>query len=116
MVFIFQAYATPEDAARVPGASIVNDDPDVERVRRAHLNDLENILPFFSVGFLYVLTNPNVYEGTILIRIVAWARILHTIVYAVYPIRQPARAICFFLALLPTVYMSFVVMVKWVHF
>lgn len=114
--FTSQAYFAPEDVARVPGAAIILDDPDVERVRRAHLNDLENLVPFFAVGFLFVLTDPNVYEGTILIRIVAWARILHTIVYAVYPIRQPARGICFFLALLPTVYMAFVVMVKLVHF
>ena len=31
---------------------------DVERVRRAHLNDLENILPFFCLGLLYIFTNP----------------------------------------------------------
>ncbi|EDV27430.1 expressed hypothetical protein [Trichoplax adhaerens] len=31
----------------------------VERCRRAHLNDLENILPFLAVGLLYVLTNPT---------------------------------------------------------
>merc|ERR1712150_411323 len=31
---------------------------DVERVRRAHLNDMENILPFFCLGLLYIFTNP----------------------------------------------------------
>merc|ERR1712080_184420 len=29
-------------------------DPDVERVRRAHLNDIENIVPFLILGFLYL--------------------------------------------------------------
>ena len=30
----------------------------VERVRRAHQNDIENILPFLILGFLYMFTNP----------------------------------------------------------
>ena len=30
----------------------------MERVRRAHLNDMENILPFLILGFLYMFTNP----------------------------------------------------------
>ena len=29
---------------------------DVERVRRAHLNDMENILPFFCLAILYIFT------------------------------------------------------------
>ena len=46
------AYATPEDYAllgKPPGPP----DPQVERLRRAHLNDLENILPFLGIGFLF---------------------------------------------------------------
>merc|ERR1712080_763810 len=35
-------------------------DPDVERVRRAHLNDIENIVPFLILGFLYLFTQPSV--------------------------------------------------------
>ena len=27
-------------------------------MRRAHLNDMENILPFLILGFLYMFTNP----------------------------------------------------------
>ena len=30
----------------------------MERVRRAPLNDMENILPFLILGFLYMFTNP----------------------------------------------------------
>ena len=67
----------------------------VERVRRAHLNDLENILPYLMSSFLYVLTEPNFYLATILFRVATISRMLHTLVYAIYPIRQPARAIVY---------------------
>lgn len=70
-------------------------DENVERVRRAHRNDLENILPYLMSSFLYVLTEPNFYLATILFRIATIARILHTVVYAIYPVRQPARAISY---------------------
>lgn len=109
----FQVFANPEDAGA--GGAVKFDDPDVERVRRAHLNDLENLVPFFIIGFLYVLTGPNATVAVNLYRIVAVARILHTIVYAVYPIRQPARALCFIAALLPTVFMAIMVMIVFVY-
>jgi hypothetical protein len=41
-----QAFANPEDASGVKGGKVMIGDPDVERVRRAHLNDIENIIPF----------------------------------------------------------------------
>lgn len=57
-------YRAPEDLRKTP----LNPDPDpkqlqpnerVERIRRIHLNDLEN-LPFFLVaGLLFVLTDPS---------------------------------------------------------
>lgn len=77
------------------GAELKIDDR-VERVRRAHLNDMENILPYIMAAFLYVLTEPNFYAATILFRVATIARIIHTIVYALYPVRQPARALMFF--------------------
>lgn len=77
----------------------------MERIRRAHLNDLENIIPFMIVALLYVLTNPNPMVAMMLIRIVAISRIAHTIVYAVYPVRQPARATCYFTTYAITIYM-----------
>jgi glutathione S-transferase len=79
---------------------------DVERVRRAHRNDLENILPFFVVGFLYVLTNPGQFLAINLFRVVAISRIIHSIVYAVIPLPQPARGLSFGAALAATVYMA----------
>lgn len=106
MVWILlQAFENPEDLR--PGSdAVLKKDDDVERVRRAHLNDLENILPFFTAGFLYVLTEPNPDVAINLFRVAAIARILHTIVYGIYPVRQPARAICFMVCLIITLYFA----------
>ncbi|XP_055609306.1 microsomal glutathione S-transferase 1-like [Uranotaenia lowii] len=101
-----RVFANPEDAAMVnKELQPVLNDPDVERVRRAHLNDLENILPFFLICFLYLLTGPNVTLAKNLIRAAAFGRILHSLVYAVIVIPQPARLLSFLLTLIITLYM-----------
>src|SRR5206468_5485681 len=68
-------------------------DEDIERVRRAHRNDLENILPFFVLSFLYVLTKPSYGAAAIYFWGFLAARVLHSIFY----IRgaQPHRTIAF---------------------
>ena len=85
-------YISPEDYTLV-GKTPLGPDEQIERIRRAHQNDLENILPFFAVGFLYALTGPSY-------RVVWWlfvpftaARILHTIFYALG--LQPWRTLAF---------------------
>ncbi|XP_077269793.1 microsomal glutathione S-transferase 1 [Temnothorax americanus] len=78
-------------------AKVAYDDPDVERVRRAHLNDLENILPWFIVTYLWLGTGPSAWLAKILIRTFVLSRVAHTISYAVYS-QQPMRAISFFVA------------------
>ncbi|XP_055613789.1 microsomal glutathione S-transferase 1-like [Uranotaenia lowii] len=100
-----KAFVNPEDIATMPKLKLKFDDPDVERVRRAHLNDLENILPFFLICFLYLLTGPNVTLAKNLIRAAAFGRILHSLVYAVIVIPQPARLLSFLLTLIITLYM-----------
>ena len=63
------------------------------RFRRAHLNAMENILPFLPMGFLMVETRPS--------EIVAWAlfggftffRLLHSFAYI--KAKQPLRTISF---------------------
>lgn len=85
---------------------VVLDNPHVERVRRAHLNDLENVIPLLIAGLLYVLTNPAAGLAIMLFRIAAIARIAHTLVYAVVVIPQPARAISFFISYGITIYMA----------
>ncbi|XP_034482770.1 microsomal glutathione S-transferase 1 isoform X1 [Drosophila innubila] len=103
--FISLTFANPEDLMS-PKLKVKFDDPNVERVRRAHRNDLENILPFFIIGLLYTLTNPSAFLAINLFRAVGIARVAHTLVYAVVVVPQPARALAFFVALLATVYMA----------
>lgn len=74
-----QSYDNPEDTGMTKKAEIKKDER-VERVRRAHMNDLENIPAFLFAAFFYILTEPNVTVALVLIRIAVIARILHTIV------------------------------------
>ncbi|XP_071953489.1 microsomal glutathione S-transferase 1-like [Antedon mediterranea] len=93
--FAKNAFANREDRVSKDSKIGVNVDEDVERVRRCHLNDLENIVPFLTLGFLYTLTNPSVYAATMHYRIFFASRVLHSISYLT-PIPQPSRALCFF--------------------
>ncbi|XP_033643440.1 microsomal glutathione S-transferase 1-like [Asterias rubens] len=70
-------------------------DEDIERGRRCHRNDMENIPPFLIVGLLYVLTGPTVYNATWYFRVFAGSRFFHTVAYLL-PLPQPSRALGFF--------------------
>jgi len=89
--FTHKAFANPEDCAMQKVKPRV--DENVERVRRAHLNDLENIPIFFVASFCYIMTNPDIALATNLIRAFTLARIAHTVVYAIVVVPQPARAL-----------------------
>lgn len=67
---------------------------------------MENILPFLSIGLFYVLTDPKEALAIWLFRATTVARLLHTFVYAIYVVPQPARAICFFIHFAITLYMA----------
>ena len=74
-------YASPEDYGFQGKPASGRSDPEVERARRAHRNDLENVLPFLIVGPLYVLSGPSVAGAwTCFVGFTA-ARILHTLFY-----------------------------------
>ncbi|KAH8317450.1 hypothetical protein KR074_005079 [Drosophila pseudoananassae] len=92
------------------------DDPHVERVRRAHRNDMENILPYFIMALIYISTNPNQDVACNLFRVASLARIVHTLVYAVYPVPQPSRILAFGIMLLITFYMAAVVALRTLSF
>ncbi|XP_058121402.1 prostaglandin E synthase-like [Anopheles ziemanni] len=81
-----KVFSNPEDVK--PGGTVAYNDPDVERVRRAHRNDMENILPYFIVGFLYMFTSPSVFVATNLFRLVAAVRISHTVFHALVPVAK----------------------------
>lgn len=95
--------ANPEDAAYVNG-KVKYDDPKVERVRRAHLNDLENIPAFWILGALYLTTRPEIWAIT-LFRLFTGFRIIHTISYLT-SMPQPTRGIAFVVPYIVLVYMG----------
>lgn len=96
------SYRTEEDYRSLVGVTdkdkikrlLADKDPHVERVRAAHRNDLENVVPFFIVSALYLATKPDPATATMLFQAFAAFRIAHTVVYlAKAP--QPARFLCF---------------------
>lgn len=86
MMQVKGGFRSPEDLRRTP----LNPAPDprqlepderVERIRRIHLNDLEN-LPFFLVaGLLYVLTGPPLWLAQVLLYGYVVSRLLHFLAY-----------------------------------
>ncbi|KAF5270797.1 hypothetical protein FQR65_LT05416 [Abscondita terminalis] len=84
---------SPEDVVFFKDKKIQESHPDVDRVRRAHLNDLENIPIFFLAGLGYLLTDPCPTMALNVFRAFTLARVAHTFVYAIYVIPQPARGL-----------------------
>lgn len=76
-----QVFASPEDYASQGIAAKPESDADVERYRRAHRNDLENILPFFVVGAIYAATEPSALGAWLCLVGFAVSRVLHTVFY-----------------------------------
>ncbi|KAL3288827.1 hypothetical protein HHI36_003275 [Cryptolaemus montrouzieri] len=87
-----KAFVSEEDAVYFNGE--VKTDESVERIRRAVQNDLENVIPFIVIGYLYLATRPPVQLAYILFLTFLLARVLHSICYAVVVARQPMRAVC----------------------
>lgn len=73
-------YLTPEDY-KFAGKTPAQDDEFIERTRRIHRNDLENILPFLAIGFIFSLTGVSVTAASWLFGIFAVVRVLHTLTY-----------------------------------
>lgn len=96
-----KAVASSEDSPK----GIVKRSEDVERVRRVHRNDLENIPPFLFIAFIYLHTDPSTFIAVNLIRLAAIARLFHTIFYAIHPM-QPVRTFSFMLCFAVTAYMA----------
>lgn len=82
---------------------------------RAHLNDLENIIPFLIIGIIYVGTGPSLSWAKLLFRVFTVARFMHTLVYAVFVIPQPSRAIAFLVGMAVNLYMVYAVLTHYLH-
>jgi uncharacterized MAPEG superfamily protein len=104
-------YAAPEDLRR----GILNPHPDpgtqlaphegVERSRRMHRNDLENIPAFLAAGFLFVLVDPPLWLAQITLYGFVLARIAHGFAYATAQSHE-VRATCYTIGSLMTAYMA----------
>jgi len=72
-------FLNPEDARVLGGADVTQEHPDVMRMLRMHRNDLENILPFFTVGLIFVLMGASAFGAQVYFYTFTAARIVHTI-------------------------------------
>lgn len=70
-------------------------DPEIERVRRSVQNDLENIPAFLVISFVYLWVPVPAWTVQVLYYTFLVFRVLHSIVYAIYVVPQPARGLCF---------------------
>ncbi|NXR03427.1 PTGES synthase, partial [Sagittarius serpentarius] len=95
-----KAFANPEDALRNGGLQYYREDPDVERCRRAHRNDMENIFPFLFLGAIYSLLDPSPAVARIHFFIFCVGRIVHTIAYLLR-LKAPTRSVAYSVAQLP---------------
>ncbi|HLK87231.1 MAG TPA: MAPEG family protein [Candidatus Binataceae bacterium] len=91
-------FLNPEDARVLGGTSAVAEHADVQRLLRMHRNDLENILPFFTVGLIFVLMGAPARTSTIYFYTFTAARIVHSITYLLQ--LQPWRTVAFVVGVL----------------
>merc|ERR1711997_89846 len=102
--FKTMTFISSEDAKQ-PGTKCGSNE-DIERVRRAHQNDIENVVPFAILGFLYIFTAPAYGTALLCYRLFVGARILHSIVYLLV-IPQPSRALAFFVGIFVNLFMAY---------
>lgn len=86
MMQVKGGYRSPEDLRRTPlnpapNPAQLQPDERVERIRRIHLNDLENLPFFLAAGFLYVLSEPSLVEARWVLYGYVVSRMLHFAAY-----------------------------------
>jgi len=86
MIKVNGGFRSPEDAQKTPlnanpSPGQVGPNEQVDRIRRIHLNDLENIPFFVGAGFLYVLSEPSLWVARALFGTYVVTRLLHFVAY-----------------------------------
>lgn len=86
MMQVKGGYRSPEDLKQTrlnpsPDPSQLGPNDAVDRIRRIHLNDLENIPFFLAAGFLFVLTDPSLLLARVLLYGYVITRLLHFVAY-----------------------------------
>lgn len=84
------AKAGPANPKPRPGQLDLNDD--VDRSRRLHRNDLENIPAFLAIGLLFVLTHPPLAVAQWVMYGFVASRLAHTLAYSTAQ-RHEVRAV-----------------------
>lgn len=97
------AKAGPANPKPRPGQLDLNDD--VDRSRRIHRNDLENIPAFLAVGLLFVLIGPPLLAAQWLMYGFVGARLLHTLAYSTAQ-RHEVRAVFYSIGSLVVIAMA----------
>jgi len=87
MMKVDAGYASPEDLQpgplnRSPSPEQLEVNDYVDRSRRMHRNDLENIPGFWIAGLLFVITAPPLWLAQVLMYGFVAARALHALAYA----------------------------------
>ena len=75
-------YLRPGMINKAPDVSQLDSNDYVERSRRMHRNDLENIPAFWISGLLFIFAEPSLILAQILLYGFVVARLLHSIAYA----------------------------------
>lgn len=105
-----KAFSNQEDLWMAKNAEekkkMLRADPEVERVRRCHQNDLENIIPFIVIGLLYALSGPDLATAVLHFRVFVISRICHTVSY-VLALPQPSRALSWVTGMFATFSMAY---------
>ena len=109
-------FRNPEDTKKTP----MNPNPNpnqtvplesVERIRRIHLNVLENVPFFLAAGFLFVLTQPPLWLAQVLFYGYVVSRLLHFIAYITAQIHE-IRATFWTIGSVIMIYMAGATLVK----
>lgn len=100
-----KTFVNPEDAKLNKAAQADQDHPDVLRVKRAHQNAIENVLPFLAIGLVYALSGASKTGAQAYFFTFLGARVLHSIFYLWG--RQPFRTMMFALGVLCMFGMAF---------
>lgn len=109
-------FRNPEDVKKTP----MNPNPNanqtaplesVERIRRIHLNVLENVPFFLAAGLLYVLTHPPLWLAQLLFYGYVVSRVLHFTAYITAQIHE-IRATFWTIGSLIVIYMTGAALVK----
>jgi glutathione S-transferase len=71
--------------------AIAKAEPLIQRAYGLHVNDMENIYVFYTIGFLYALSSPPVFWAKVLFYGYLAARFMHSVAYLLA--LQPWRAL-----------------------